>query len=232
MKAITTLLLLLFCLTTLAQERKFDFGFNVFPNFSLGVISNNGGFSPGEEAYKKMETWKPSISGNVFVAYNLNEKSILGIGLGYQNNGERTHKIDLIFGNYPYTIPDPSLPTHGKFVYNHHNIEIPIFYQRMIGNRFYAIAGTSIILNISNTVTSHKYFSNGSESISTSEDESTNFRRFNFTGNVGFGLNYLNKEKVKLFVHPYLQLGVLGISKSAVFNRNILSFGISTGIKF
>ena len=232
MKKTTVLFLLLFSFTALAQEKKFDFGINIFPNFSKGAISNSGAFPAAAEGYKKMEIWKPSISGNLFVAYNLNEKSILGIGLGYQNNGERTHKIDFTTGKYPYTIPYPSLPAQGRFIYNHHNVEIPIYYQRMIGSRFYALVGTSVIINISNTVTSHKYFANGSETISTSEDESTSFRRFNFTGNIGFGLNYLNKEKIKLFVHPYLQIGVLGVSKSAVFNRNALSIGISTGIKF
>lgn len=231
MKKIIILFLLLLNFSALAQEKKFSFGINFFPNFSQGAISNNGNYSAAKEGYKKMETWKPSISGNLFVAYNINEKSIIGIGLGYQNNGERTNKIDYTFGDYSYTISDPSLPDQRRFIYNHHNVEIPIYYQLNIGSRFYALIGTSAIINITNTVTTHKYYVNDSESISKSEDESTNFRRFNFTGNIGFGLNYLNKEKIKLFVHPYLQIGVLGVSNSAVFNRNIWSVGISTGIK-
>ena len=44
--------------------------------------------------------------------------SILGLGMGYQNNGSRTKKTDLVFGIDPITgnpISDPSFPTHARF---------------------------------------------------------------------------------------------------------------------
>jgi hypothetical protein len=223
------------CVTVQAQERKFDFGLNLFPNFSMGVITNDGNTpSSTESTFKEIEIWKPSISANFFVEYNLNERSSIGLGLGYQNNGERTKKLDLFFGVNPNTgevFTDPSKPSQVRTIYNHHNIEIPIYYKHRFGERFYLLAGTSAIINISNTRTGVKYYSDGSEERSTVEDNSTDFRGLNFSGNFGFGLDYVKKEEFSLFVHPFAQFGILGLSKSASLNRNILSLGISTGIR-
>ena len=231
---ITIFLALITSLTCQAQENKFDLGFNLFPNYSMGIITNDGG-TPGEvESGYQGETWKPSMSANVFVEYKLNKNSIIGLGMGYQNNGERTQKIDLFLGTDPITgnpIIDPSLPTQAKFVYNHHNLEIPLYYRHLFGDRFFVLIGTSSIINIANTYASIKYFADESKERSTGEDNSTEFRRFNFSGNFGFGVDYLNTEKISLFVLPYVQYGVLGVSKSASLNRNFLSVGLSTGIR-
>ena len=102
----------------------------------------------------------------------------------------------------------------------------------MFGDQFFVLIGTSSVINISNTQTSIQYFTDDSKEKNTEEDISTEFRRFNFSVNIGFGLDYLNTDKLSLFVFPYLQYGILGISKSASLNRNFLSIGISTGIRF
>ena len=222
-------------LTCRAQERKFELGINLFPNYSIGIISNDGTTpSNVESGFQEIETWKPSISTSIFVEYQINEKSFLGLGMGYQNNGERTKKLDLIFGVDPTTgspITDPSLPTQARFVYNHHNIEVPIYYRHMLGSKFFILVGTSGIFNISNTTTSVQYFANDSANRNTEKDNSTEFRGFNISGNFGFGLDYLTNEKFSFFVLPFAQYGFLGISKTASLNRNFLSLGISTGIR-
>ena len=235
-KIITFILFTVFSITiTHGQEKKFDFGLNLFPNFSMGIITNDGSTpSSAESTFKEIETWKPSISANIFVEYNLTEKSAVGLGLGYQNNGERTQKFDLFFGVNPSTgqvVTDPSAPSQARTIYNHHNIEIPVYYKHSFGGRFYLLAGTSAIINISNTRTGVKYYADGSEERNTIEDTSTDFRGLNFSGNVGFGLDYVKKDKFTLFVHPFIQCGILGVSKSASLNRNILSLGISTGVR-
>jgi hypothetical protein len=235
-KTTTTILLAVFtCMTIQAQEKKFDFGLNLFPNYSMGIVTNDGNTSTSfQNNIQELETWKPSVSANIFVEYKLNKNSAIGAGLGYQNNEERTKKYDLIFGFNPNTgeiITDPSAPSQARTVYNHHNIEIPIYYKHSFGDRFYLLVGTSAIINISNTTTSVKYFDDGSKERNTNNDNSTEFRGLNFSGNFGFGLNYFKREKFSLFVHPFLQYGILGVSKSASLNRNVFSLGISTGIK-
>ena len=233
---ITVILSFLTWINCKAQENKFELGFGVFPNFSLGVVTNDG--STANEilvGYQGMEIAKPSISSNIFVEYKINKNSILGLGMGYQNNGSRTKKTALVFGIDPITgnpISDPSFPTHARFVYTHHNIEIPLYYKHMFGDQFFVLIGTSSVINISNTQTSIQYFTDDSKEKNTEEDISTEFRRFNFSGNIGFGLDYLNTDKLSLFVYPYFQYNFLGVSESASLNRNFLSIGISTGIRF
>ncbi|MDA9161486.1 PorT family protein [Crocinitomicaceae bacterium] len=234
---IAILILTLFTwINGLSQENKFELGFGVFPNLAFAIQTNDG--SIANEilvGYQGMEIAKPSISSNIFVEYRINKNSILGLGMGYQNNGSRTKKTDLVFGIDPITgnpISDPSFPTHARFVYTHHNIEIPLYYKYMFGDQFFVLIGTSSVINISNTQTSIQYFTDDSKEKNTEEDSSTEFRRYNFSGNIGFGLDYLNTDKLSLFVFPYLQYGFLGVSKSASLNRNFLSIGISTGIRF
>lgn len=234
---IVILILTLFTwINGLSQENKFELGFGVFPNLAFAIQTNDG--SIANEilvGYQGMEIAKPSISSNIFVEYRINKNSILGLGMGYQNNGSRTKKTDLVFGIDPITgnpISDPSFPTHARFVYTHHNIEIPLYYKYMFGDQFFVLIGTSSVINISNTQTSIQYFTDDSKEKNTEEDSSTEFRRYNFSGNIGFGLDYLNTDKLSLFVFPYLQYGFLGVSKSASLNRNFLSIGISTGIRF
>ena len=236
---LTTAILILTLFTWingLSQENKFELGFGVFPNLAFAIQTNDG--SIANEilvGYQGMEIAKPSISSNIFVEYRINKNSILGLGMGYQNNGSRTKKTDLVFGIDPITgnpISDPSFPTHARFVYTHHNIEIPLYYKHMFGDQFFVLIGTSSVINISNTQTSIQYFTDDSKEKNTEEDSSTEFRRYNFSGNIGFGLDYLNTDKLSLFVFPYLQYGFLGVSKSASLNRNFLSIGISTGIRF
>jgi hypothetical protein len=237
---LTTIILILTLFTWingLSQENKFELGFGVFPNLSLGVVTNDGSV-PGEieSGVQDIEIAKPSISSSVFVEYKLNDKSIIGLGMGYQNNGSRTKKTDLVYGIDPITgnpISEPSFPTQVEFRYNHHNLEIPVYYKHMFGDKFFVLIGTSGIINISNTQTSIQYFADVDlQQKITEEDTNTEFRRFNFSGNIGFGLDYLNTDKLSLFVFPYLQYGILGISKSASLNLNFLSIGISTGIRF
>lgn len=224
-----TILLLLTTRYLIAQETKddkFTFGLNVYPNLSVGIITNNGSVpSSVENAYKGYETWKPSISSNIFVEYKIGEKSKLCFGLGYQNTGEKTHLLDLTFAQ-----PEPDLPTQARFIYNYHNLELPLYYKRNFAKRLYLVAGTSLIFNLVNTTTSEIYYGDGSKKRNSSVDESTSFRQINLTANLGFGMNYFSNEKITLYLHPFFQTAFLGVSKSAPLNRTSLSLGLSTGI--
>ena len=233
---IAVVLFFLTCINCQAQENKLELGLSVFPNFSLGIISNDGSVpSEVESNYRDIQIAKPSISSNIFVEYSINEKSIIGLGMGYQNNGSRTKKEDaMVWGINPITgegFLEPNL-VQVRNIYSHHNIEIPMYYKHIFGEKLFVLIGVSSILNVSNSSTSIQYHANGSKKRNTWEDNSTEFRKYNFSGNIGFGYDYLNIEKLSLFVFPYLQYGFLGVSKTAPLNRNFLSVGISTGIRF
>ena len=165
----TTIALILFFLTCIncqAQENKFELGLGVFPNFSLGIISNDGSVpSEVESGYQDIEIAKPSISSTIFVEYSINEKSIIGLGMGYQNIGRRTKKEDVVWGINPDT-GEANLDVNIAQIRNinsHFNIEIPFYYKRILGEKLFVLIGTSSILNISNTQTSIQYHADGSK---------------------------------------------------------------------
>ena len=78
---LTTVILILTLFTWIncqSQENKFELGFGVFPNFSLGVVTNDG--STANEilvGYQGMEIAKPSISSNIFVEYKIKKIQFL-----------------------------------------------------------------------------------------------------------------------------------------------------------
>jgi hypothetical protein len=234
-KVIYSLILVLSLNQASAQDNRFSIGFSAFPNYSLGIIkAKEQSILPIQEGIQERETWKPAVSGTVFAEYKLNDKSALGFGLGYQNNGERTRKMDLIFGVDPQTgelITDPSWPKQSRMVYNHHNIEIPVFYRYQFSQKWYARAGFSNIINLTNTATSKLYFESGEVTTNTQKDESTDFRTYNLSVNLGVGFDFVQADKITAFIEPYGQYGVMGISSSAPINRNILSLGFSLGIR-
>ncbi len=233
--ALTTILFVFFALSGNAQTKKFAFGINFYPNYSAGIISNDGNTPvEAQSGFDAIETWKPCLSSNIFVEYTINEKSMLGFGMGYQNNGEKTQKLELIFNINPQTgqpIINPSDPSHAKFVYNRHNLELPLYYKRMMGKYFYVQAGVSGMINLFNTNKTILYYYDNSKERNKYSDNSTDYRRFNLAANLGCGWNYLTREKCTLYIQPTLQYGILGVSKSASLNRNFFSMGISTGIK-
>ncbi len=161
---ISLLFLSLFTLImSYAQDKKFEFVVNVYPNYSVGKLSDDGSTPTSVgKSIKFLETWKPSLSSTFSVEYAWTEKSKFGIGLGFQNCGERTRKIDLIFGSEIFpgnTPPDPSLPEQSRFVYNHYNIEIPIYHRYVFRNKFFTQVGLNTLLNVSNTSKrGHRYF--------------------------------------------------------------------------
>jgi hypothetical protein len=218
-----------------AQDRKFNFGVSLFPNLSFGIISNDGSVQSGlEEEIKSFEISQICYSAGFFTEYKLGEKSALGFGLGMQKNGESTGKRDLFLNFDPQTgepIYDPAVPRQVKTDYNRYNVEIPLYYKLNFGKRSYFVVGTSLFLNIINTTRSVLYFETDKER-NTSVDQMTDYRFLNFSGNIGYGFDFLRKENFNLFFQPYAQYGILGVSKSAPLNRNFLSIGFVTGIKF
>lgn len=216
-----------------AQESKFNFGFNLFPNYSIGVISSDGSIPDEiESAYRDIETWKPSLSAVAFMEFKLSEKSLLGTGVGYQNTGERTKRM---LSKYPsFDGPGGTLVINDaetKAVYVHHNIEIPLYFRHMLSSRIFLSVGTSGIINMGNRISRITYFEDKPKEKVTMDDQSTEYRRFNISGNVGFGFDYLKRENISLYALPYMQYGFLGNAENAALNRNTLSIGLSTGIR-
>ena len=224
MKNITLVILAFFftCNVGWSQDqKKMELGVDLFPNYSIPIVSNSGNTPFTTTTVRRiLESWKPSFSANIFGEYRLGEKSTIGFGFGYQNFGEQTIRVTQT--GYDFWL-----------VYNFHNLEIPLYYKYKFRNRFYIILGTSTLLHLSNSCSGKALYFDGSKH-TYKNDEATfdDFRKFNLIGNFGLGFDYLNTEKISLFIKPYTQFGgFLGIWQQKDLYRYYLSIGISTGIR-
>ncbi len=219
-----------------SQESKFKFGISISPMYSWGLITNDGN-SPQwlEDQYKESEIGKISWSSSFVVEYAIHSKIQLGIGIGYQNNGQRTEKRALFFFDDP-TNPsgNPNFPIESRFVYNHHNVEIPFFIRYSFLPKFYLSAGLSPTINILNTSTSVLYYREGEGETerNTNEDSSTDFRRLNLCANFGIGVIVYKTEKMEAFVKAQGYYGVFGVSSNASLNRTPVAAGLTFGVRF
>ncbi len=228
-KNVPLILVLLYNLNCFSQERKFNFGAVVFPCLSFGLITNDGTASEiAEEQYRELEVGKISMSGGLFTEFNLTKNAKIGLGLGFQQNGEATRKTELIFE----PVPDPALPKQVKFVYNRYNFEVPVYFKRHFGQRSFVSIGSSLFLNITNTTTSVAFYDSKNRVRNSNKDEMNDFRFVNISVNVVYGIELIQREKFNLFLQPSVQYGILGVVKNAPLNRNFLLIGIASGIKF
>ncbi|MFT6746571.1 MAG: hypothetical protein ACJAZ2_000912 [Glaciecola sp.] len=216
-----------------AQENKWSFGMNLFPNYSIGFLVTNSNvnptssFAPIVSSIGRYETGKISFAGNTFVEYAITEKLKISAGVGYLNNGVQSSFDNLIFG-----IPTGSdFPESIVIYHNHHNIEIPVLFKLYFGKKFYGQAGLSATLNLSNKTTTAYTYGSGTSEKTTVNDNSTPYRKTNLYANLGFGFDYLVKEKFALYIQPCTQYGFLGIAENVPLNRIMFSFGLSTGIR-
>lgn len=228
--------LLFFLRLGLSQESRFKLGISVSPMYSWGLITNDGNTPQWlEDKYNESEIGKVSLSSSFTVEYRFNEKIQLGAGLGYQNNGQRTKKSVLFFidnPNNPSGNPNP--PIESRMVYNHHNLEIPIFMSYSILPRFYLVGGISPVINILNTSTSVLYYLEGEGDTERTviEDNSTDFRRVNLFANLAIGFNLYEAKRIRSFVQAHCYFGVFGVSSNASLNRTPYATGVTFGVKF
>lgn len=235
-------LLLVFSFKCHAQNEKLSYGLNFFPNLSYGLVTNvnNDTASMIASYIRDQETWRPSYSLSFFSEYKINKTMSVGLGLGYQNNGSRDKKVN--FNNnctidprqgFICSEPGDENIEATRSVYNFHNIEVNLYLKRQFfESRYYILAGSSLISNISNTSTQVLYYNDNSKTRNTEKDDITDFRKLNVSVNLGFGMNYFSNEKLTLYLQPNAQYTLLGVIQSSSPNRTILSLGISTGVKF
>ncbi len=239
MKSVLSALVALFLvfggISVNAQEKNIEIGVSLFPNYSIPRLTANDLIDPiFEPGFQGIGAWKPALNATVFVEYHLAEHSSIGVGLGYQNLGERSQKFDLIFAVDPVTgqpIIDPSFPTQARFISNYHHAEIPVYYKYSFGNRFYALIGASAMINITNSATSVSYYADGKKNRATSIDNLTDYKTINIAGNIGFGIDIFSTEKLTGFIQPYGQYTFLGVTKNTPINRNFIAVGLSFGMR-
>lgn len=228
MKRIKYIVLFL-CLATqvVAQEKKFYPGIHLFPNISEGLVISDGSLPENAaNTVRELEIPKYSFSAGISLAYQFNESLFLSTGILYQNNGEATNEQDLL-----YAQPEPTQPVKVRWVYSHHNIEVPIHVKYFATEKLYVISGPGVVFNVQNrTAGVYTYADGSTERTSAVNAGLTEFRPVNVQATAGFGLQFSLGEKISWYVQPTVQYMLMGIAVDVPLNRKTVSYGLGLGI--
>lgn len=211
-----TLTFLLFINLAFSQNKRFNYGLNILPNYSFVTAINQGELnSEFVNAIMKNEKNKFAFSCNAFLKYNFNDKLSLISGLGFQNNGEQSGKYKVY-----------------RIVYNRNNFELMINVKYHFTKRWFGVIGVSEFYNLSNKTKSILYPNNQRKVNSNVEDKLTDFNAFNTGINIGFGYNVIHKENYRIFLQPNFQYGLFGVAKNVNLNRRFVLLGLNLGVEF
>lgn len=203
-----------------SQDNKINFGVNLYPNISLPVpVSNSlaptNNPSVGYHYTYPLYNWiKYSISGNALIRYNVSDKFKLNGGIGYMNNGSTSEMNAATEEALTVAIEKPTV--------NQHHIEMPLGFDLYLGKRFYWTAGISPV---------YTFLTTSSTSTGVTKIDSEFYRKLNLYANMGFGIDYIQNDKLSMYLQPYAQYGFLGVGNNVPTNLIMFSFGLSTGIR-
>lgn len=226
-----TLLLVLFALLSWCNaqaQSHFQFGLNLYPNFSQAIISNNGSLPQWvDSTYRALETGKFSYSGGFFARYSLSKHFDMSLGADYVNTG---------FANKLLALTDSSGTNIGtlKTYFSQIQVAIPlnITVKFPLGKGFSLgiTAGSGVRIWVAES-TKIKYEYN-SGTASTQTQNSTNaeeVNRINIPVRFGFRLERNFGKHFSLFAQPLAQYELLGLNKDVAIQRNILDYGLNIG---
>lgn len=190
MKQAVILLFFLTSIFSLSQEKKLQYGIQLFPNFSTGIPEKAG---VNSEYYQGIETFVFSYSGGFQLDWNFAEKWTLSTGILFNQVGEKGKVI-------------PADPYRG-FLYPHQHrfkicsIELPININRTFGKHFLIEFGVSPAITILAKYGDDRFFYPGQ----------MNKLYRNSVGiftNLGVGYK-TTVAKSDLKIMPYAQIGLL-----------------------
>ncbi len=223
MKPIIILSFIFLFSAPLSAQNNWSFSLDLFPNYTLPLISNDGETSETvEQEFRDIETWKPSVGVRLLAHYELSEKISLGTGIGYQNKGNRTDWETLYFAGLNET-------EEIRFFRNSHYLEIPIIIIWDFHDRMHIQGGISPAFNLYNSIKNKRIF-NGEETVGKEEDYTEPFRTFLIFSEIGFGLDIWENKTLRLRLRPTFQAGVLPLYGDVSLNRHFISAGLGINL--
>ncbi len=181
------------------------------------------------DSLEDRETSKPSLSLGIFAGWR---KDKIGFRFGalYMNTGYRTVR-ELI----PPNEPDAANATERRYVYQNHNIEIPLelqFGQELDSkNRFFFAMGTGASFNFNNQTKTILF---AGEKVDSRIEKSDNalFRKLNYSFRAGFGWEHDLSENFSVIIEPTFKIWMQGVLVDNELNRNLYSMGIRVAFQF
>jgi len=231
MKTQWLFILLLLPLLSSAQESRFSIGIQVNPGVSDRMFISDG--SPGvvfvEEVFSKIEKSTFGYDAGVIVEYKINEKFRLQSGVNYVKWGYESDRRSLFFTFEP----EPTLPEATKNEGENTYLEIPLslsYHLNFKQGSLFFLLGSSMAYNLKNTNKMILFYPDRTE-VSEADDEMAEFRKINFTNQLGIGLERTLNSTFSVFIMPNFKIQTFAIAKDVPLNRRLFFYGVSFGVK-
>ena len=231
MNKISCCLGLLFLFTSvLSAQDTFDWGLNLYPNYSdRRLISFNAISDSTILLIDQRENGRFSYSAGLIAGWR-GKKASFNFGLNYMNTGYQTVKEPI-----PADDPAPEGADSRRFVFQNTNLEVPLevnFYQELSpGTEFYFMLGWTFSYNLNNRIKTI-YFLPENRQTESVTDETEEFRKFNYGFQTGIGMEKTFSDRYALVVGPQFQFWFKGVYAEDNLNRSLYSFGLKIAFKF
>lgn len=212
----------------IAQDNTFNWGFNVYPNYSgrrLVALANYDREQIRE--IEDLETGMFAYSAGIMAEWKA-QKLGMRLGLSYLSSGYQTIKVFL-------QNDDPNSPSEEQIQYRSNFIEVPVeflFSHDLIDTKasVFFMLGASLSYNLGNNTRTIGFFRD--TQTSASEPSEGDFRNINYAFQSGIGLELSVGERLILLFQPNFQFWLQGLTTDTDLNRNLYSVGLKTGILF
>jgi hypothetical protein len=212
-----------------------------YPTFQVGGIGSldfcfrtlenkEGAVSLNELIVTRNNGEMPKFGYHAGIGFCINASEHFGMetGIMYSNQGYETKLM-----NYLYPVPDPSLPTKGRSIYNYNFLDIPLKANFFIGKgkvRFFGSVGIIANILVAQNETFVKKYEDGRTEYEVFKT-SDNFEKVVFAGTLSAGID------VKFNKHLNLRLGPhfghhLGRFKEAAVSQYLWTAGFGAGFYY
>ena len=237
MKTCFWLLFLLPTFSLFAQGEKspWSLEFHYTPQY-FGYYSPEGRTSIlVEDTYRAAYSYRLGAAAN----YQLSEKTVLSVGLAFQNSSEKTDWLDLRWGNEHdgeggWAGPDPNNPNWGRLNIYYYFLQTPISLKHYFNSgkfRFYLRPGLQSDWAIGRRTAVNKDF--GEEGVLTTHEleAEKKLRPFNVSLSLGVGMAMVFRKRVSFFAEPEFRTSLLTITENNQLKTRFYNLGWKMGVQ-
>lgn len=224
-------LLALLTSTSLAGQAEFSWGVELYPNFSSRrLVAQTTEFDQEEaDRLENLEVARFSYSAGL-AGYWRTDRIGFKTGLFFTESGYETRRQEI-----DPREESPDGAESKRVQYAHQYIEIPgelLFYQNLNAkNDFLFSMGISAAVNLSNRERTTFLIGDTNDRQTTTAPGNFTSLGFSFISGLGWEHQF---SRFALSLQPTFQFWLRGLlnDESAIFNRNLYSVGLRTGVKF
>lgn len=208
-------------------KKKFAVGISFSPDYAYRTLKTDASSQWIADNRNDTEIPKFGYTTGLNFSMTLGKRFSVEIGALYSDKGEKTKKINLVWGT-----PDPDAPTKVKFIHHYYYLDIPLkvnfHFFKIRKNGFFVSAGISSNIFITEKTTTIADYSDGHTSTNTRFDQDE-LKKLNFAFTAGIGYQNHLSNKLLLNVQPTYRRSITPVNH-IVYDGWIRSYLYSLGL--